>query len=219
LPTDEDVLPDKSNRPNPDGRPMNIPNILTIARILLSPVFMVLIIFENFYARMAATIVFIIAALTDLADGYYARKLGHPTGFGRFMDPLADKILVSTAFLSFVSLGYARAWMVIIIIVREFLITGLRSMAAYRGMVISQSILAKWKTVSQMLAIAVILVYANAEPLIAQSNPGVPVWIMPWTGWQCSLFDLILAVPLVLTLWTGIDYLLKSGGLLKGMLG
>jgi CDP-diacylglycerol--glycerol-3-phosphate 3-phosphatidyltransferase len=198
---------------------MNFPNILTISRILLSPVFMVLIIFENFYARMAATIVFIIAALTDLADGYFARKLGHPTGFGRFMDPLADKILVSTAFLSFVSLGYARAWMVIVIIVREFLITGLRSMAAYRGMVISPSILAKWKTMSQMLAVAVILLYANIEPLVFHGNPGIPVWIMPWTGWPYNLFDLILIVPLVLTVWTGVDYLFKSGGLLKGMLG
>ncbi|OGC96689.1 MAG: CDP-diacylglycerol--glycerol-3-phosphate 3-phosphatidyltransferase [candidate division Zixibacteria bacterium RBG_16_53_22] len=198
---------------------MNIPNLLTIARILLSPVFMVLIIFENFYARLAATIVFIIAALTDLADGYYARKLGHPTGFGRFMDPLADKILVSTAFLSFVSLGYARGWMVMIIIVREFLITGLRSMAAYRGMVISPSVLAKWKTVSQMLAIAIILVYANVEPLISHSGPGIPSWIMPWTGWNYNLFDLILVLPLILTLWTGIDYLFKSGGLLKGVLG
>jgi CDP-diacylglycerol--glycerol-3-phosphate 3-phosphatidyltransferase len=202
-----------------DGRSMNIPNILTVSRILLSPVFMVLIIIENFYSRVAATIVFIIAALTDLADGYYARKLGHPTGLGRFMDPLADKILVSTAFLSFVSLGYARGWMVIIIVVREFLITGLRSMAAYRGMVISPSILAKWKTVSQMLAIAIILVYANIEPLLLHSNPGMPVWVMPWTNWQCNLFDIILILPLILTVWTGFDYLLKSGGLLKGMLG
>jgi CDP-diacylglycerol---glycerol-3-phosphate 3-phosphatidyltransferase len=181
---------------------------------------MVLIIFENFYSRLAATIVFIIAALTDLADGYYARRFGLYSGFGRFMDPLADKILVSTAFLSFVSLGYARGWMVMIIIVREFLITGLRSMAAYRGMVISSSILAKWKTVSQMLAIAVILLYANLEPLMAADpshNSNIVVWIMPLIHWHCSLFDMILFVPLVLTLWTGIDYLYKSGGLIKGM--
>jgi CDP-diacylglycerol--glycerol-3-phosphate 3-phosphatidyltransferase len=198
---------------------MNIPNILTLSRIFLSPVFMVLIIFENFYSRIAATIVFIIAALTDVADGYYARKLGHPTGLGRFMDPLADKILVSTAFLAFVSLGYARGWMVMIIIVREFLITGLRSMAAYRGMVISPSFLAKWKTVSQMLAISIILVYANAEPMLFHANPGLPFWTMPWTGWQYNLFDTILIIPLILTVWTGFDYLFKSGGLLKGMLG
>lgn len=200
---------------------MNFPNLLTITRILLSPVFMILIIFENFYSRLAATIVFIIAALTDLADGYYARRLGHYTGFGKFMDPLADKILVSTAFLSFVSLGYARAWMVIIIIVREFLITGLRSMAAYKGMLIAPSMLAKWKTVSQMLAIAIILVYANLEPLLMShnNNPRIPVWVMPLAGWHYNLFDLLIFIPLILTVWTGIDYLLKSGGLLKGMLG
>jgi CDP-diacylglycerol--glycerol-3-phosphate 3-phosphatidyltransferase len=201
---------------------MNFANLLTLTRIVLSPVFMVLIIFENFYARLAATVVFIIAALTDIADGYFARRMGLHSGFGRFMDPLADKILVSTAFLAFVSLGYARGWMVMVIIVREFLITGLRSMAAYRGMVISSSILAKWKTVSQMLAIAVILLYANLEPLIAigaSSNSHIPSWYMPYTGWHCSLFDIILLIPLILTVWTGIDYLLKSGGLLKGMLG
>jgi len=200
---------------------MNFPNLLTITRILLSPVFMVLIIIENFYSRLAATIVFIIAALTDLADGYYARKMGNPTGFGRFMDPLADKILVSTAFLSFVSLGYARGWMVIIIVVREFLITGLRSMAAYRGMVISPSLLAKAKTVSQMLAISIILVYAIVEPLFTASlgGPHVPAWTLPLIAWNYNLFDVIIFIPFVLTVWTGIDYLFKSGGLLRGMLG
>ena len=144
------------------------------------------------------------------------------SGFGRFMDPLADKILVSTAFLSFVTLGYARGWMVMIIIAREFLITGLRSVAAYRGMVISPSTLAKWKTVSQMTAIAAILLYANLDPLFSFSPKGVPnklLWIMPVTCWQCNLFDIILFVPLILTVWTGLDYLIKSGGLLKGMLG
>jgi CDP-diacylglycerol--glycerol-3-phosphate 3-phosphatidyltransferase len=201
---------------------MNFPNLLTVSRILLSPVFMLLIIFDNFYWRLAATGVFIIAALTDLADGYLARRWGMNSGFGRFMDPLADKILVSTAFLSFVSLGYARGWMVMIIIVREFLITGLRSVAAYRGMVISPSMLAKWKTVSQMTAIIGILLYANLDPLLAFTPMGKTnslVWIMPVTNWQCNLFDIVLGVPLILTVWTGLDYLVKSGGLLKGMLG
>jgi CDP-diacylglycerol--glycerol-3-phosphate 3-phosphatidyltransferase len=201
---------------------MNFPNLLTVSRILLSPVFMILIIFDSFYWRLAATTVFIIAALTDLADGYLARRWGMNSGFGRFMDPLADKILVSTAFLSFVTLGYARGWMVMIIIVREFLITGLRSVAAYRGMVISSSILAKWKTVSQMVAIAAILLYANLDPLLSISpkgKPNISVWLMPITGWQCNLFDIILLVPLILTVWTGVDYLIKSSGLIKGMLG
>ena len=182
---------------------------------------MVLMLFEHPYWRLAGTVVFIIAALTDLADGFYARKLGHYTGFGRFMDPLADKVLVSTAFITFVPLGYARGWMVIIIVVREFLITGLRSMAAYRGMVIPTSILARWKTATQMIVLAVILIFANIEPLVRPHNPGQSVileWIMPLVGWNYNLFDVLIIIPLILTVWTGIDYLLKSGGLLKGML-
>ncbi len=200
---------------------MNIPNLLTLTRIVLSPVFMVFMLIEGYGWRLAATIVFTIAALTDLADGYYARKMGHHTGFGRFMDPLADKILVSTAFLTFVPLGYARGWMVIIIIVREFLITGLRSMAAYRGMVISSSFLAKWKTATQMIVISIILVFANVEPFLNDSNLDgsiIPVWSLPLVNWQYNLFDVLIFIPLILTVWTGIDYLIKSGGLLKGML-
>jgi CDP-diacylglycerol--glycerol-3-phosphate 3-phosphatidyltransferase len=200
---------------------MNLPNLLTLTRIVLSPVFMILMQFEHYYWRLGATVVFMIAAMTDLADGYYARRLGHYTGFGRFMDPLADKVLVSTAFLTFVPLGYARGWMVITIVVREFLITGLRSMAAYRGMVISSSFLAKWKTATQMIVIAVILVFANVETLIVGGNPGgtiAPAWNLPWLGWQYNLFDVFIFIPLILTVWTGIDYLFKSGGLLKGML-
>ena len=195
---------------------MNIPNLLTLTRIILSPIFMIFMLFENHYWRLAATVVFAIAALTDLADGYYARKMGHHTGFGRFMDPLADKILVSTAFITFVPLGYARGWMIIIIVVREFLITGLRSMAAYRGMVISSSFLAKWKTATQMIAISIILLFANIEPHLGGAI--MPVWSLPIVNWQYNLFDVLLFIPLILTVWTGIDYLLKSGGLLKGML-
>jgi CDP-diacylglycerol--glycerol-3-phosphate 3-phosphatidyltransferase len=137
------------------------------------------------------------------------------------MDPLADKVLVSTAFITFVPLGYARGWMVIIIVVREFLITGLRSMAAYRGMVISTSVLARWKTATQMIVLAVILIFANIEPLVRPHNPGQSVileWIMPLVGWNYNLFDVLIIIPLILTVWTGIDYLFKSGGLLKGML-
>jgi len=200
---------------------MNLPNFLTITRILLSPVFMIFMQFEHFYWRLAATAVFIIAALTDLADGYYARLLGHYTGFGRFMDPLADKILVSTAFLTFVPLGYARGWMVIVIVVREFLITGLRSMAAYRGMVISPSVLAKWKTATQMIVISVIMIFANIDPLLnsgSTQTTSLPAWNLPYFGWSYNLFDVLIFIPLILTVWTGIDYLFKSGGLLKGML-
>jgi CDP-diacylglycerol--glycerol-3-phosphate 3-phosphatidyltransferase len=200
---------------------MNIPNLLTISRIVLSPVFLIFMQFESFGWRLAATLIFVCAALTDLADGYFARRLGHHTGFGKFMDPLADKILISTAFLTFIGLGYARDWMVIIIVVREFLVTGLRSMAAYRGTVIVPSMLAKWKTAAQMTVISAIMAYGAAEPLLIQSNSPlvvIPEWVLPLFHWNYNLFDIIIFVPTVLSVWTGIDYLFKSGGLLKGML-
>jgi len=177
--------------------------------------------FESFGWRLAATLIFVCAALTDLADGYFARRLGHQTGFGKFMDPLADKILISTAFLSFIGLGYARDWMVVIIVVREFLVTGLRSMAAYKGAVIVPSMLAKWKTAVQMTVISVIMAYGAMEPLLIQSNSAllqIPEWTLPLFHWNYNLFDVIIFIPTVLSVWTGTDYLLKSGGLLKGML-
>jgi CDP-diacylglycerol--glycerol-3-phosphate 3-phosphatidyltransferase len=200
---------------------LNVANMLTISRILLSPVFLIFMQFDSFGWRLAATLIFAFAALTDLADGYFARRMGHQTGFGKFMDPLADKILVSTAFLTFIGLGYARDWMVIIIVVREFLITGLRSMAAYRGLVIVPSMLAKWKTATQMTVAIVIMSYGAAEPLLRQSNSPllqIPAWTLPLFHWNYNLFDAIIFVPLFMTVWTGLDYLLKSGTLLKGML-
>ena len=120
---------------------------------------MVFFLMDNVYCRALSLIIFTIASLTDLWDGYLARKYGIVTGFGKFMDPLADKILTSTAFISFAALGYVQAWMIMLIIIREFFITGLRSLAAYRGLVISPSISAKFKTALQMLTIVVILLY------------------------------------------------------------
>lgn len=194
---------------------MNLPNFLTISRIVLSPVYMVLFLIENPYSRLAATLVFIIAALTDIFDGYFARRMGSMTGFGKFMDPLADKILVSTAFVSFVNLGYARGWMVTVIIIREFIITGLRSVAAYKGMIITPSFAAQWKTATQMIVILCILVYINMKTLL------VPVgynWAMFNSSMTNTVFDIMIFITLVLTVATGVDYLLKSGGLLKGVL-
>ena len=200
---------------------MNLPNFLTLSRILLSPVFLLLMPFDSFLPRLIALIVFAVAALTDLADGYYARKMGDSTSFGRFMDPIADKILVSIALLTFISLGYVRDWMVIIIVVREFLITGLRSMAAYKGEVIKSTLLAKWKTATQMIAVSVIMAYAAFEPLIASRLAAERVineWLLPFFGLQCNLFDLIILIPLILTIWTGVVYLVKWGGLFRGAL-
>lgn len=194
---------------------MNLPNLLTISRIVLSPVYMVLFLIENPYSRLAATMVFILAALTDIFDGYFARRMGSLTGFGKFMDPLADKILVSTAFISFVNLGYARGWMVTVIIIREFIITGLRSVAAYKGMVITTSIAAQFKTATQMIVISCILVYINMKTLLV---PAGHDWAMFNSPVTITVFDIMIFITVVLTVATGVDYLLKSGGLLKGVL-
>src|SRR3989337_428041 len=131
--------------------PMNLPNKLTLARIILSPVFMALILIDDTRAKLVSLVVFVVAALTDLGDGYFARRRGLATGFGKFMDPLADKILTSTALISFVALGYVRGWMVTVIVGREFFITGFRSLAAYRGMLIAPTLGAKFKTLLQMI--------------------------------------------------------------------
>ena len=200
---------------------MNLPNFLTLSRILLSPVFLILMPFDSFLPRLIALVIFAVAALTDLADGYYARKMGDTTSFGRFMDPIADKILVSIALLTFISLGYVRDWKVIIIVVREFLITGLRSMAAYKGEMIRSTLMAKWKTATQMIAISVIMAYAAFEPLMASrlnAERVINEWFVPLFGWQCNLFDFIILVPLILTIWTGVHYLVRWSGLFKGVL-
>src|SRR4051812_14424298 len=118
---------------------MNLPNKLTVLRLLLVPVFMIFTIIDNVWTRIFALLIFIVASLTDLYDGYFARKYGEITTFGKFMDPLADKFLISAAFICFVSMRELRvpAWMVVLIIGREFLITGLRTLAASKGVIIA----------------------------------------------------------------------------------
>jgi CDP-diacylglycerol--glycerol-3-phosphate 3-phosphatidyltransferase len=194
---------------------MNLPNKLTITRIILAPIFMILFLVDNVYSRYFSTLIFIVAALTDLYDGYLARKTGVITGFGKFMDPLADKILTSTAFISFVALGYVKAWMILIIIVREFLVTGLRSLAAYKGVVILPSVLAQWKTGCQMTVIAIILVYINLK---ATFLPLGYNWSILTSDSTYRVFDGMIFFTMLLTVGTGMDYLIKNAFLLKGVL-
>jgi CDP-diacylglycerol--glycerol-3-phosphate 3-phosphatidyltransferase len=194
---------------------MNLPNKLTLARIILAPFFMAFLLIDNVYSRYLATLIFIIAALTDAYDGYLARKTGVITGFGKFMDPLADKILVSTAFISFVALGYVQAWMVLVIILREFLVTGLRSLAAYKGVVILPSYLAKWKTGCQMSVIVIIMVYVNIESTLVLAGHN---WSLITTGTAILAFDIMIFITMLLTVITGIDYVIKNAFLIKGVL-
>ncbi len=194
---------------------MNLPNKITVGRIIVAPFFMIFLLIDNMYFRYLATLLFITAALTDAYDGYLARKTGVITGFGKFMDPLADKVLVSTAFIAFVALGYVQTWMILLIILREFLVTGLRSLAAYKGVLIMPSYVAKWKTGCQMTVIIVILVYINLKSTLL---PLGYRWSMFTGDWVYSVFDVMIFVTMLLTVGTGIDYLVKSGFLLKGVL-
>ena len=138
--------------------PMNLPNKLTILRILLIP-FFVFFMLTSFVpgSNWIACIIFCVASLTDLLDGKIARKYNLVTNFGKFMDPLADKILVSSAFICLVALQRIPTWIVIIIIAREFIISGFRLVASDNGIVIAASYWGKFKTVSQMFMIIVLI--------------------------------------------------------------
>ena len=165
---------------------MNVPNTLTILRMLMVPVFVVLIL-NGF--DIAAGVVFIIASLTDTLDGYLARKNNQVTVFGKFMDPLADKLLVCSALICLIDLGRIASWIVIIIVAREFIISGFRLVAAEKGQVIAASYWGKFKTVFQMAA--VILLIFHIQPLHLLTN--ILVWI-----------------ALILTVVSLVDYLGKN---------
>ncbi|MGM0414631.1 MAG: CDP-diacylglycerol--glycerol-3-phosphate 3-phosphatidyltransferase [Bacillota bacterium] len=158
---------------------MNMPNKLTLARIILIPVFVFFLLMRSSLPLVASWIsflVFVIASLTDAADGYLARKNNQVTNFGKIADPLADKLLVSSALIGFVSLNLISPWPVIIIIGREFAVTGLRVIAASEGFIISASIWGKLKTITQIIAILVFLLFPEIIPMPAYI-PLILVWL------------------------------------------
>jgi len=137
---------------------MNLPNKITLVRVIMIPFFIAALLIEFPFHQPIAAALFVIAALSDSLDGYLARSRNLVTDFGKFMDPLADKLLVCSALICFVQLGSVPAWIVIIIIAREFAITGLRTLAAADGIVIAASKWGKAKTMTQMIAIVIILI-------------------------------------------------------------
>ena len=136
---------------------MNLPNKLSLVRAMCIPVIAVLLYLNDDTCRIAAGIVFILASLTDLLDGYIARKYHLVTDFGKFIDPVADKLLVLTTLVMLVRGGWMEAWVVIIILCRELAVDGLRMVAVGQGKVIAAGPLGKWKTTFQMVTIALIL--------------------------------------------------------------
>jgi CDP-diacylglycerol--glycerol-3-phosphate 3-phosphatidyltransferase len=143
--------------------PLNLPNLLTLLRILAVPVVVVALLGETPNGDALAAAVFALAALTDGLDGYFARSRDSVTTFGKLMDPLADKLLITAALLSLVSLDRLQAWVAMVIIAREVAVTGLRGIAAERGVVIAASWLGKVKTVLQIAAVFA-LIAANPSP-------------------------------------------------------
>lgn len=177
---------------------MNIANKITIFRAFLVPIFLIVLYIDFPYNEFVATAIFIIAALTDTLDGYLARSRNLVTNFGKFIDPLADKILVSAALIALVEMNKVPAWLVIIIIAREFTITGFRVIAASEGVTIAASPLGKFKTITQLIAI----------PLLLLDN-----FPFKTTGIQVDI--IMMYIALFFTVVSGIDYLYKNKDTLK----
>jgi CDP-diacylglycerol--glycerol-3-phosphate 3-phosphatidyltransferase len=191
---------------------MNTPNKLTLLRIILAPFFMFFFLIDNFYMRLIGLFLFIVASLTDLADGYYARKYGIITGFGKFMDPLADKILVSSALVSFIALNYVSPLPVILIIGREFSITGLRLLAAYRGVIIPPTWGAKVKTFLQLTVVGLVLAFIW---LVTALKFFEIDWLFIDRFDHRFYFNILMWLTAVITVWTGIDYIIKYFYMIK----
>ena len=173
---------------------MNTANKLTLCRVVMIPIFIVLLYLEFAGHLWVALAVFILASVTDFVDGYVARHYDQVTDFGKFMDPLADKCLVVAAMLWFVEIGQMPAWALLIVLVREFAVSGLRMIASDKGRVIAAGWSGKVKTASTMVCIVIMFL-----PIPAALN------------WAC------IAVIVATTIWSGVEYFIKNKDCLSDM--
>ncbi len=183
---------------------MNLPNKITLVRIFLTFVFMILLFSGSLICKSAALVVFVLAALSDYLDGFIAKKYNIISDFGRIMDPVADKVLTLAAFLAFVEMKLVPAWMVVIIIMRELIITGIRVMALKNHEVLPAGKGGKHKTASQMLSIFVILVF------IVIKEAGVKTfgfWDPTFEYWYRQLIFVLMLITVLLTIISGASYL------------
>ncbi|MDR1533165.1 MAG: CDP-diacylglycerol--glycerol-3-phosphate 3-phosphatidyltransferase [Clostridiales bacterium] len=180
---------------------MNLPNKLTVLRILMIPAFLVFLLggcIGQPQSRYAALIIFAAAALTDALDGYIARSRNLVTDFGKFADPLADKLLVSAALIAMTELGWLPAWVVVVIISREFIITGLRSVAASKNIILAAGFWGKLKTVAQMIMIVYIILGLDGTVFSAVKT-------------------LLIALAVLFTLVSAVEYIVKNISIIKDM--
>ena len=174
------------------------PNTLTLFRIAAVPLIVILLLFPGRLFAFVAAVLFTVAAITDFLDGFFARRKGLVSTFGKVMDPLADKLLVSATFIMLVSLGWIPGWIVCIIIGRELAVTGLRNIAAQQGLEISSSRLGKYKTGFQIAAIIPLLIHYQYFTIDFHEIGFVFLW-----------------AALALTLLSGADYFIKFRGLMQ----
>ena len=186
---------------------MNLPNKLTILRTVLIPFFLVALLCDvNYggfipYGNWIALVIFAVASITDMLDGKIARKYNLVTNFGKFMDPLADKLLVSSAMIAFIELGRIPWWIVIVIIARDFIISGFRLVAADNGVVIAAGIWGKIKTAEQMVMLCILI--ADVGSLFPAVAEGIYVFE-----------NILIYLALILTIVSLIDYLVHNKGVL-----
>jgi len=170
----------------------NLPNTITLARISVVPfLFFLLASPGPFWSRVLA-VLFVLAAITDFLDGYFARKCNMITTMGKFLDPLADKLIINTAMILMIAIGRIDAWIVVIIIMRDLIVDGIRSIASSEGIYIQASILGKQKTLAQIFAVTALMIY------------------YPFLGLDAHFMGtVILYVALLLTVYSGLDYFIK----------
>ncbi|MCK4507200.1 MAG: CDP-diacylglycerol--glycerol-3-phosphate 3-phosphatidyltransferase [Desulfuromonadales bacterium] len=181
---------------------LNLPNILTLARVAAVPVVLVLLLSDSRESGMWAAAIFGVAAVTDFVDGWLARKWGVVTVLGKFLDPLADKLIVMVALIMLIPLDRVPAWAVFIILAREMIVTGLRSIASSEGIVIDASELGKYKTIYQMVAIPGLMLHYDFNWLFG----------LDWGLFQVNMHNFgifFFYIAFALTLWSGYDYLQK----------
>ena len=178
--------------PEMEKTTVNIPNLLSISRILSVPVFIVLMLEPSPIRALIAGIVFSLASATDWLDGDLARRLGQVTKMGKLLDPIADKILVTSALIMLVDIGKIASWIAIVIIGREFAVTGLRAIASSEGIVIPAETIGKYKTGAQITAVLTLVLDYHME-----------------TGWMSDLGQVALWVAMILAVYSAVQYFMS----------
>ncbi|QQS34642.1 MAG: CDP-diacylglycerol--glycerol-3-phosphate 3-phosphatidyltransferase [Ignavibacteriales bacterium] len=191
---------------------MVLPNQLTVLRIILTPVFLFFFLYDDAVMNQISLLIFMVAAATDWYDGWLARKFNYITSWGKFWDPLADKILTSAAFAGFIVNGVLELWMVVIIIARDFIITGVRAYADYRNVPFPTSFYAKWKTFIQMTFLYYLLiVYTAAKiPAIYSGNENIFKYLLN----EKLIYFLMLGITII-TFHSGASYFIKHRKLIR----